>query len=484
MTFARLLRRPIAWLALGAVLCCVSPARAERVPLKTGETIVGRIVAERTNENILVIEDYISGGMREISWDAVVDAAVERIGPPYGRGGVSDVLVKGELIVWRLNTGQGEIRGVVEKTDAGFVYIRNISAKDAQKIAIADIVSREPIEIDPQDVWPIQELVDKKKAELDPQDARAWYGFAGYCEKIGAYQDAKDAYDTAATDEAYTQRDLAKQASARMSVLIADKSSLDELRDLRNALSSNLWKRVREAMDTFLTRHPEASDGVKKKVDDLKADFTKKRSAYFATLAGQQFEKIARRLIELRVRAKDAVFNDVQAWVRKDAITEAFDALTKQLQARDAAVTDEETKAFFDARPKKANGWRRVSYDSGSFLIEPAKIKPPSGQPKAPPGSSKKNNNNGPQVTIPIPKPPTRDTWWETASAEVRARFWWATFVEKNGLFEVQPKHDRTPCSTCDGAGKLTKLLSGGSSLEYLCPRCGGSQYDQLVVYR
>ena len=85
---------------------------------------------------------------------------------------------------------------------------------------------------------------------------------------------------------------------------------------------------------------------------------------------------------------------------------------------------------------------------------------------------------------IPVPKPPTRDTWWETASGEVRARFWWATFVEKSGLFEVQPKRDRLACSTCDAAGKLTKLGTAGASLEYLCPRCGGSQYDQVAVFR
>lgn len=482
MNFARLARRPVTWLAVTALLMAAKPAHAERVPLKTGETVLGRLVVERSNVNVLVIEDYVSGGLREFVWEAVTDADAHRLRMFLKIEDVGNAMVSGELVVFRLNSGTGEVRGMVEKVEAGFLYIRNVSSKEPLKIAVADIVTREPIELEPQDIWSLDEVVAKRKAENEPQDAQGWFLFGQFCERVGAYEQAKEAYDTVATDETYPQRELARAASVRMAALIADKGSFDELRDLRNAMGANLWKRVREGVDTFLTRHPEASEPVKKKLEELKTEFTKRRVTYFGDLAGKLFAPIARRLIELKVRPKDAVFNDIQAWIRKDAIEESFDSLLKQLQARDPAVTAEESKAFFEARPKKANAWKRASYDSGSFLIEPAKIKPPSGQPKSP--TTKKNNNSGPPVVIPVPKPPTRDTWWETASGEVRARFWWATFVEKSGLFEVQPKRDRLACSTCDAAGKLTKLGTAGASLEYLCPRCGGSQYDQVAVFR
>jgi hypothetical protein len=484
MKFATILRRPVAWLAFAALLSGSRPAHAERVALKTGETVLGKVITERTNVNVLVIEDYVSGGQREFVWEAVDDADARRLQQANGIIDVGNTMVPGELVVYRLNTGTGEIRGIVEKVEGGALFLRNVSSKDPLKIALADVVTREPIELDPQEIWTLDEVVKKRFEEKEPQDAQAWFLFGQFCERVGAYERAKEAYDTVATDEAYLQRDLARAASVKMAALIADKGSFDELRDLRVAMGASLWKRVREGTDTFLTRHPDASDPVKKKLDELKAEFTKKRATYFADVAGKTFGPIARRLIELKVRPKDAVFNDVQAWIRKDVIEEAFDKLLKDFQLRDAAVTAEEAKSFFEARPKKANGWKRASYDSGSFLIEPAKIKPPSGQPKPAAGSSKKNNNSGPAVVIPVPKPPTRDTWWESASGEVRARFWWATFVEKAGLFEVQPKRDRIACSTCDAAGKLTKLGTSGASLEYLCPRCGGSQYDQVVDYR
>lgn len=484
MTFARLFRRPLAVAAFLAVSAVSGTARAERVPLKTGETVLGRVVAERSNESILVVEDYVSGGLREFAWDAVTDAAAEQLRITLGISDAAYDLVKGESIVFRLNTGTGEIRGQVEKVEGGFLFVRNASMKEPQKVPLADIVSRDPIEMEPQEIRTVAEVFEMRKAEMNPDEAKEWYRLGSFGERIGAYEQAKEAYEAAAADETYLQRELARTGAQRMGVLIADKSSFDELRELRVALSSNLWRKVREATDTFTARHPEAGEAVKKKLDDLKSEFTKKRLAYFSGQAGILFEKVTRRLIDLKVRPKDAAFNDIQAWIRSDAAKDANAELLKQFQLRDPAVTEEEIKTFFDGRPKRANGWRRVSYDSGSFLIEPAKIKPPSGQPKQPSGSKKNNNNSGPQVTIQIPKPPTRDTWWAAATGEVRSRFWWATFVEKNGFFEVQQKHDRVACSRCDAAGKLVKALSGGGSLEYLCERCGGSQYDQIVVYR
>jgi hypothetical protein len=484
MTLARLFRRPLAVCAFLAVAALSGTARADRVALKTGETVLGRVVTDRSNESILVVEDYVAGGLREFSWDAVTDADAERIRIGLGIIDAGYDLVKGESIVFRLNTGTGEIRGLVEKVEGGFLFVRNASMKEPQKIAVADVVSREPIEMEPQEIRTIAEVFEARKAEKNPDEAKEWFLLAGFGERIGAYEQAKEAYEAAAADETYLQRDAARAGAARMGVLIADKSSFDELRELRIALGANLWKRVREATDTFGSRHPEAGDAVKKKLEELKTEFTKKRLAYFAGQTGTLFEKVARRLIDLKVRPKDAAYNDIQAWIRSDALKDANAELLKQLQLRDPAVVEEDIKTFFDARPKKANGWRRVSYDSGSFLIEPAKIKPPSGQPKQPSGSKKNNNNSGPQVTIPVPKPPTRDTWWPAASGEVRSRYWWATFVEKNGLYEVQPKHDRVACLRCDAAGKLSKVLTGGGTLEYLCERCGGSQYDQIVVYR
>ncbi len=457
-------------------------AAAEVVKLRTGETIKGRVVAERTNENVLVVEDYLLGGFREIAWGAVDKPDEERIKAGLGMGGFGDTLVQGMLVVYRLNVGTSEVRGVVMGQEAGFLLLKNISAKEPLHIPLDKIVSRDPIEMDAQEVWPPAEIFAKMRDEKNPQEAKDWYQLAVYGEKVGAYAEAKEAYETAAADEAYLQRALAQQGVTRMTAVLNDSEAIRTLNDLRNALSSQLWKRVREGIEGFATKHPDASEPVKKQLEGVKSDYTKKRAAAFAEFAGRNLEPIVKRLIELKVRVKDAAFNDIQAWLRKEAIDDAFAELTKKLQEKDPSVTVEECKTLFAARPKRPNSWRSARFDSGSFLIEPPVIKPPSGAPR--PTQPQKGGNQGPPPNIPTPKPPTRDSWWTDASTDVRRNFWWAMFVEKSGLYEVNPKREKTPCSACDGAGKQSRMLSGGYLQEWLCTRCGGARFDLIVKYR
>lgn len=457
-------------------------ASAEVVKLRTGETIKGRVVAERTNENILVVEDYLLGGFREIAWGAVDKPDETRIKESLGMGGLGDTLVQGVLIVYRLNVGTTEVRGVIVGQEAGFLLLKNISSKDPLRIPLDKIVSRENIEMDAQEVWPPSEIIAKKREELNPVEARDWFKLAQHAEAVGAYAEAKEAYETAAADEAYLQRSQAQLGVTRMTAVLNDSEAIRTLNDLRNAVSSQLWKRVREGIEGFGAKHPDASEPVKKQLEGLKADFTKKRSAAFADFAGRNLEPIVKRMIELKVRVRDAAFNDIQAWIRKDAIEEGFAELAKRLQEKDPSVTVEEVKTLFAARPKRPNSFRSARYDSGSFLIEPPQIKPPSGNPR--PTQPQKGGNQGPPPNIPTPKPPTRDTWWTDATSDVRRNFWWATFVEKSGLYEVSPKKEKTPCSACDGAGKQSRMLSGGYLQEWLCVRCGGARFDIIIKYR
>ena len=258
MRFTHALRRPVAWLSFGAVLAIATPAHAERVPLKTGETVLGRLVRDRCNVNVVVIEDYVSGGLREFVWDAVTDEDARTLKIGLGIQEEANAMLKGELIVYRLNSGTGDVRGVVEKVEGGFLYVRNVSQKEPYRIALTDVASREPLDLDQQEVWSLDEVVARRKAEKEPQDAQGWLLVAQFCERVGAFEQAKEGYDTAATDEAFLQRELARTSSVRMAALIADKGSFDELRELRVKMGANLWKPVKEGLDTFLTRQVSA----------------------------------------------------------------------------------------------------------------------------------------------------------------------------------------------------------------------------------
>src|SRR5262249_11263383 len=153
--------------------------------------------------------------------------------------------------------------------------------------------------------------------------------------------------------------------------------------------------------------------------------------------------------------------------------------LLHRFQQVDDQVTAGNVKDWWEGRPKRANAWRFAKYGAGSFLIEPPKIKPPSGGGAQKP--PQKKGNQGPSVPLVLPKPPTRDDWWAKENVDGRTQFWLATIVEKSGFFEVAPKRDKSPCPTCNGEGLIKKVGSDGQGVVYLCPRCGGAQNDLTV---
>jgi hypothetical protein len=455
-------------------------ACADVIRLRTGETVKGRVVSERTNESVLTVEDYVSGAYREISWDVLTPEDKERLNPMGGVG--SSLFVPCETITYRLGDGRtDDVRGVVEGEEGGYLLVRVRGSKEPLRIEKSKLVSREADECEPTEIWPPETLAARKKAEAPPEDARSWYRFALYCERVQAFQEAKEAYETAAADETFLNRAAAQAGAERMTRLLADREALATLAALRTNLAFNQFKSVRDGIEAFPTKHPSASEGALKQLEDLKTQFAKKRAAYFAAEAGKQFVVICRKAIDVRVRPKDAQINDVLGYTRKELPEEAFAELAKRFQQRDPAVTPEEVRGFWDARPKRPTQWSQAKYGSGSFLIEPPTVKPSGSSPRPQPRGG---GSSGPAVTIVIPKPPTRDGWWAAASTEVRSGWVLASFVEKSGLFEVAPQRDKSPCDACGGAGLVTKTLSNATQLSYLCPRCGGSRFDLTVKFR
>ena len=478
----------------GACGVGASDASADVIRLKNGETIKGRIIRDRTNESVLVVEDYLTGGVRELAWPAVAQDSLDQI----SAGG--SVLVPGakqtegrigcQVVSYRLVGGQvAELRGVVDdKSDPGFLLVRTSASPTPWRVARSTVVEVEESDCAPEDVYPPAELASKKKDEINPADARAFMRLAVYCERVGAYDEAKEAYENAAADETFLQRSLAQAGAARCEAVLRDKAAIDTLRDLKTLIFSAQWRRAREEMDGFGAKHPQASDGVKKQLDVVKALFESKRKTYFSDRAGKEFVDVLKKLIQqkcTKVGSVDPTFNDVQAWARKEGPDKAWETLWQRFQQVDALVGADEVKTFWDARPKKPSGWKFAKYGAGSFLIEPPKIKPPSSSSGGTSGTRpQKKANSGPTVPLVIPKPPTRDEWWTKENVDGRTQWWLATLVEKTGFFEVAPKRERSPCPTCNGEGLIKKVGSDGQPIVYLCNRCGGAQNDLTVKFR
>jgi hypothetical protein len=471
--------------ALLAVLvllgCAPTIVNGDVVRLRTGEAIAGRVLQDRTNEEVLVMEDYMSGALREIAWAAIVDEDADRLQIQGGQKFVAQTM-KCDRIEYKLQGGATtSIEGEVVREEKDFLILRNRTSREL-KILKANIVNREQIECDPQQVYPPEELAAKRMEADPPQDARGWFLFAQYCESVGAYPQAKEAFETAASDEAFLNRKLAQDGAARVTSIINDAEALKTLLDLRTAMGAQFWKRVRDGIEGFATKHPEAGEAVKKKLEILKTDFEGRRAKFFSEMAGKRLDPIAKDVIRKKVAPKDLAYNDVQGWIRQECVKEVTDRLLREMQAKDPTVAEEDIKKFWEARPKKPSSWRLARYGGGSFIVEPPKVLPKTGN-KAPAQPSK-SSGSGPAPQIDLPKPPTRDTWWNDANPQERADFWFAMFVEKSGFFEVDPKKVRVPCTRCEGAGTLNYALSNGGSVTVLCPRCGGARFDFSVKYR
>jgi hypothetical protein len=484
MTIAAAFRRAAALLA--AALLWAAPAWGDVIRLRTGETVKGRVVADRSNEQILTVEDYESGGVREFDWGALMPEDEDKIKEMLGLLGIGELTMPCDVVTYRLQNGaETRVYGVIEGEEGGFLKLRNASSKEPLRIDKRWIISKEKGECDPQVVYRPDELAsmwlqDPGKA---PADARGWLRYAQYCEGVGAWTQAKEAYEQAAADESFLNRKVAQEGALRIEALIKDEEAIRTINDLKNALGAELWKRVREGIDGFATKHPGAGEPILKRLEGLKAEFAARRAKAMAALAGKRFEPILRELIRKKVQSKEVTFADVQGWLRKECVEEALARLLEELQKRDPATAAEELKGFWDARPKRANSWRLGRYGSGSFIVEPPKQLPRTGS-RAPATTGRQGGQQGAAPQMDLPKPPTRDEWWADAPTDVKAEFWFAMFVEKSGLFEVDAKKDRVPCVRCEGDGTLTFTLSNGGAVTVLCPRCGGARFDYAVRYR
>src|SRR5262249_26787949 len=148
--------------------------------------------------------------------------------------------------------------------------------------------------------------------------------------------------ENAAADEAFLQRGLAQAGAARCDAVLRDKAAVDSIRGIKMLISSAQWRRAREDMEGFSAKHPQASDGVKKQLERVKALFESKRPASCGERSGKEVVEILKKGIQAKctkVGGVDPTFGDVMAWSRKDATDKAFEELLHRFQQVDDQVT-------------------------------------------------------------------------------------------------------------------------------------------------
>jgi hypothetical protein len=485
------IRNSLLFLFLGSLVCAVlvpampGTADADVIHLRTGESVKGRPVQGRCDEKVLVIEDYISGATRTILWDVVDPEDRQRLQEDMGFVNKSLKAIEGHRIVIELQDGSKEaLRGLIVREDDNTVYL--LQGGDELKIQKSMITGRDTEEMDPRDIWSPEQLVerflkslaDDEGVDLNDLSSRERFRIAEYAESAGDFETAKTHYTACAGDPEFLLANVATQRLERVESILRDAAALADLRAMRMALSLKAFRKVREMLTEFPRKHADAGEAVQNRLERAQKEFTKRRNDYFQMEAKIDFPKLVLNLIKSKVSEDEVGLSDVTAWTRRELPDLAFGELTALFNKKDD-VSPEETRAFWENRPK--SNWKTATYGAGTFIVEPPKIKPPK---RKAPSKNKKSSGGGAAPAIKIPKPPTRDQWWEGAGTAHRQSWIMAFFVENSGLFEVSDKPTYSKCGKCNGEGLESKRFQTGAVLYYLCTRCGGAQRDKRVRFR
>jgi hypothetical protein len=145
-----------------------------------------------------------------------------------------------------------------------------------------------------------------------------------------------------------------------------------------------------------------------------------------------------------------------------------------------------------DAWKKRDRKSKRVSYGTGSWIVEDGQDGGLDSDVKGTPVPEENIMDRTPSILshrkppppsgpVPLGKPlKTKAEWWTASSAGERAAFLEAEWARKSTL--VEKKEEPKKCQTCNGKGSLN-TNRGGMGLTIVCSRCHGAKDDLVVVY-
>ena len=460
-----------------------SPVSADVIHLRTGESVKGRPVAGRCDEKVLVIEDFLNGSLRTFAWEVVDPEDRDRLQEDLGLKNKALQAVVGHRIVIELNQGKETLRGLINREDSEYYYL--LQGGKELRVRKAMVLTKDEEPMDPRDIWSPEQLVDRFMKGMESEEnvdisnltARHHYRIGEYAEKAGAFETAKKHYEICAADETFLLAHVAKTRLERVESILKNQAALDDLRAIRQAVSLKAFRKVREMLEKFKEDHPDAGEAIAHRLERGKSEFVKRRNAYFQLEAKINLPKILKKMIKVKVQEKDIGLSDVTGWTKRELVDLAFEDLAALFSKRDD-VTPEEARTFWEGRPK--SNWRTESYGSGTFIVEPPKIKPP----KRKRTKNKRSSSKKGTTTFKPPKPPNQDQWWEMAKTPMRVTWVMAFVAENSGLFEVSANPKYSKCQKCNGEGLESKRFQSGQIVYYLCTRCGGAQRDKRVKFR
>ncbi len=466
-SFRRAIIRAAATAALAALLGSATPARGELVNTSRGIPVQGEIVD--VEEDGLSLR-RVDGGLVRLRWDQIAEVDRTRLRRAHGLEADED---EGRLEIdgVRVTTTDGNVlEGVLAKQSKSEIELKQ-RGRNVLSIPRSRIATVEAVRISAFAAYTPAELYERKKAESEPKTPEDHYELAQYCQRIGAYDEAKTHLGLAvAADPEYRAAGIRAQMET-LDRLVADRRLIELAETIREQFRSGLHAKVLEGLLDLETRAP----GSPLLANLAKSGITKERveARRRSELSRQivtRWYQLARDFCTRKGREEGITLQAAKAYVSKEMGEEIVKRIAEALSI-DAG----------EVRPlmaERKGGVKHVAtYGSGTYLVEQKKkegARPPPNRGRQSPQSSRNRRE---------PQKPTAEDWWKAADLPARRDFLLATYVETTGDFElVRAEYDN--CPKCGGRGFLVILVPGAENNRYACDRCWQQKTDKRVVFR
>lgn len=488
--------------AMAFLLALLLPALADEgkpvvVPLKSGETLRGRLVEGECSEESLVIRDIRSGQQQEIPWDRIDPKAAKKIRIDLGFEAAEtedSLLVDAVELTNKAGvTFPGKLLNAATAEKDGLYRLK--TANGVLDIRVADVrEGPKPVQVNALAIYTPRELYDMRVKASPPQTAEEQFRLAEYCRNIGALEEAKVHYKATmeAPDNRYSA-DAVQRLVERVDKRLGQKEAESALLAIRQAIVFNNFPKAAKLIEDFRGKYTD--EDLLKDALDLESESKKKRDQYFAGLVAGNVREAVRDLIEKRLKAKEEkdkplTLREMTQFAGGPVSTQtSAGALAVAATAQKLGLTPEETLAYWEQRNMRT--LQKAFFRSGTFLVIQNLKDALASAPKPKPSSG----TGGRQQRKPVgggPKPHPRmtpDQWWKEMRDEKKVTelrdFLYAVWAEKSGMCElIEPKDE--DCPVCGGNGYVSSLANtpeGTVPFYDRCTNCHEATFWRVVRF-
>jgi tetratricopeptide (TPR) repeat protein len=432
------------------------------------------------------VEILETGGRVFIPWDRVVEK--DRLRIMKARGHIEErrevPTELGNKLV--MKSGDTFLGRVVKETPQE-VTLRSEGVDVAYPRAQIVEMSQEMVPINAIEKPDTLFAAKLKEAAPADDDIAAQRDLAEFAEVLGLYEEAIRRYlKVQAADPEY-EAILIKTRLTTLEALAKNKNFRDAMAEARRLGNAALFKRSFALLDE-LEKIPDVPDSLKSEVRALRDWTMRKRNEHYRLLVRERYLVAVRAKIDAMSRNEKLKLTEAQQQLRSQVHKEVVADLAQKLE-----LDPKELEAFWKDRRFQAA--RYASYGSGTFIVlgvsqkaqqQQAELQRILMQDLARRNQQQGRNNQGGSLSAPqptLPKPPTKEEWWASASANERANWMMCFWAENSKQVEVLSE-TRSDCTRCGGNGSLPFAGGQGETLKVTCPSCQGHSTYKGVSYK